>query len=68
MGLVLAVGMNFFSYFFSEKMALSMYNAQQLTPEIESDVVRSRGSNGGTPDAEDGAADAEALGDPRCDA
>jgi heat shock protein HtpX len=33
MGLVLAVGMNFFSYFFSEKMALSMYNAQSLTPE-----------------------------------
>jgi heat shock protein HtpX len=36
MGLVLAVGMNFFSYFFSEKMALSMYNAQQLTPETNS--------------------------------
>ncbi|MEO8098886.1 MAG: zinc metalloprotease HtpX [Acidobacteriota bacterium] len=32
-GLVLAVGMNFFSYFFSEKMALSMYRAQQITPE-----------------------------------
>lgn len=32
-GLVLAVGMNFFSYFFSEKMALSMYRAQPLTPE-----------------------------------
>ncbi len=32
-GLVLAVGMNFFSYFFSEKMALSMYNAHQITPE-----------------------------------
>ncbi len=33
MGLLLAVGMNFFSYFFSEKMALSMYSAQPLTPE-----------------------------------
>jgi heat shock protein HtpX len=33
MGLMLAVGMNFFSYFFSEKMALSMYRAQPLTPE-----------------------------------
>jgi heat shock protein HtpX len=33
MGLVLAIGMNFFSYFFSEKMALSMYDAQPLTPE-----------------------------------
>jgi heat shock protein HtpX len=33
MGLLLAVGMNFFSYFFSEKMALSMYRAQQVTPQ-----------------------------------
>ncbi|MEO5924383.1 MAG: zinc metalloprotease HtpX [Bryobacteraceae bacterium] len=33
MGLLLAVGMNFFSYFFSEKMALSMYRAQPLTAE-----------------------------------
>ena len=32
-GLVLAIGMNAFSYFFSEKMALSMYQAQPLTPE-----------------------------------
>ena len=31
-GLMLAIGMNFFSYFFSEKMALSMYRAQPLTP------------------------------------
>ncbi len=33
MGLGLAVVMNFFSYFFSEKMALSMYRAQPLTSE-----------------------------------
>lgn len=33
LGLLLAVGMNFFSYFFSEKMALSMYSAQPVTPE-----------------------------------
>ncbi len=33
MGLVLAVGMNFFSYFYSDKMALSMYRAQPVTPE-----------------------------------
>jgi heat shock protein HtpX len=33
MGLLLAVGMNFFSYFFSDKMALSMYSAQPITPE-----------------------------------
>ncbi len=32
-GLGLAVAMNFFSYFFSDKMALSMYSAQPLTPE-----------------------------------
>jgi len=32
-GLLLAVGMNFFSYFFSEKMALSMYRAQPVTME-----------------------------------
>lgn len=31
MGLILAVAMNFFSYFFSEKMALSMYRAQPVT-------------------------------------
>jgi heat shock protein HtpX len=33
LGLLLAVGMNFFSYFFSEKMALSMYQAQPVTAE-----------------------------------
>jgi heat shock protein HtpX len=32
MGFVLAIGMNFFSYFFSEKIALTMYRAQQVTP------------------------------------
>src|SRR4051812_11089159 len=38
MGFVLAIGMNFFSYFFSEKMALMMYRAQPVTatenPEV----------------------------------
>jgi heat shock protein HtpX len=38
LGLLLAVGMNFFSYFFSEKMALSMYRAQQITPEANPQV------------------------------
>jgi len=33
LGLLMAVGMNFFSYFFSEKMALSMYRAQPVTAE-----------------------------------
>lgn len=32
-GLGLAVAMNFFSYFFSDKMALSMYQAQPVTPK-----------------------------------
>jgi heat shock protein HtpX len=32
MGLVMAVIMNFASYFFSEKIALSMYRAQPVTP------------------------------------
>ncbi len=35
-GLAMAVAINFFSYFFSEKMALSMYHAQSLTPETNS--------------------------------
>jgi heat shock protein HtpX len=32
MGLIMAVGMNFFSYFFSEKIALSMHGARPVTP------------------------------------
>jgi heat shock protein HtpX len=32
-GLGMAVAVNFFSYFFSEKMALSMYRAQPVTPQ-----------------------------------
>jgi heat shock protein HtpX len=32
-GLALAVAMNFFSYFFSDKMVLAAYNAQPVTPE-----------------------------------
>jgi heat shock protein HtpX len=33
LGLVLAVAMNFFSYFFSDKLALMTYAAQPVTPE-----------------------------------
>lgn len=36
--LFIAVAMNFISYFFSEKIALSMYSAQPVTPEQNSDV------------------------------
>jgi heat shock protein HtpX len=37
-GLLLAVGMNFFSYFFSEKIALMSYRAQPVTPQQNPDV------------------------------
>jgi heat shock protein HtpX len=40
-GLALAVAMNFFSYFFSDKMALAMYSAQPVT-ETENDGVYRR--------------------------
>ncbi len=36
--LVIAIGMNFFSYFFSDKMALSYYSAQPVTPEENPEV------------------------------
>jgi heat shock protein HtpX len=36
--LVIAVGLNFFSYFFSDKMALAMYSAQPVTPQENPDV------------------------------
>src|SRR5579883_1137619 len=37
-GLAMAVAMNFFSYFFSERLALMSYNAQPVTPEQNADV------------------------------
>ena len=39
-GLVMAVIMNFGSYFFSERIALAMYNAQPVTPADNPDVYR----------------------------
>ena len=36
--LAIAVAMNFFGYFFSDKMALSMYSAQPVTPHENPDV------------------------------
>jgi heat shock protein HtpX len=38
--LLIAVAMNFISYFFSEKIALSMYSAQPVTPEQNPYVYR----------------------------
>src|SRR5450756_1075035 len=38
MGLMLAVVMNFASYFFSDKIALASYSAQPVTPEQNSEV------------------------------
>ncbi|HEV2200718.1 MAG TPA: zinc metalloprotease HtpX [Bryobacteraceae bacterium] len=37
-GLVIAVGMNFFSYFFSDKLALMSYSAQPVTPEENPEI------------------------------
>lgn len=37
-GLVLAILMNFFSYFFSDKIALATYSAQPLTPEENASI------------------------------
>src|SRR5512140_251540 len=39
-GLAFAVAMNFFSYFFSDKIALSMYSAQPLTESENYDAYR----------------------------
>ena len=36
--LAIAVFMNFFGYFFSDKMALAMYSAKPVTPAENSDV------------------------------
>jgi heat shock protein HtpX len=38
MALALAVAMNFFGYYFSDKMALSMYSAEPVTPSEHPDV------------------------------
>lgn len=39
-GLMFAVAMNFVSYFFSEKIALSMYSAQPVTPTENAHIYR----------------------------
>ena len=42
-GLVVAVGLNFFSYFFSEKMALAMYRARRVSPAENPEIYRRLG-------------------------
>ncbi len=37
-GLILALAMNFFSYFFSDKLALATYSAQPVTPDQNPEV------------------------------
>jgi heat shock protein HtpX len=37
-GLLIAIGLNFFSYFFSDKLALATYSAQPVTPEQNANV------------------------------
>jgi heat shock protein HtpX len=37
-GLIIAIGMNFFSYFFSERLSLMMYQAQPVTPQENPEV------------------------------
>ena len=61
-GLLLAVGTNFFSYFFSERLTLMTYSAEPVTPEDHPDVY-ARVYPWSKPDATNGAADAEALAD-----
>jgi len=39
-GLVIAIGMNFFSYFFSDKLALMSYSAQPVTPQENPEVYQ----------------------------
>jgi heat shock protein HtpX len=40
LGLMLAVGLNFFSYFFSDKLALKMYRARPVGPSENAEVYR----------------------------
>ena len=42
-GLLIAVGLNFFSYFYSDKMALRMYRAQPVSPTEHPDIYRRLG-------------------------
>ena len=39
-GLLIAVGMNFFSYFFSDKLALMSYSAQPVSPQDNPEIYK----------------------------
>lgn len=43
LGLVIAIGINFFSYFFSEKLALAAYRAQPVSPTENPEIYRRLG-------------------------
>ena len=43
---ILAVGMNFFSYWFSDKIVLKMYGAQEVTPGGRPPAAPDRGGTG----------------------
>ena len=45
-GLMFCHGLNFFSYFFSEKLALMTYSAQPVTPEQNHVFMRARPDRG----------------------
>jgi len=50
--LIIAAGMNFFSYWFSDKIVLRMYRAQEVTPQQSPDLyemVATLARNGGLP-------------------
>ena len=62
---MLAVVMNFASYFFSDKIALATYSAQPVTPEQNPEVYRRGLPAGPKLSPADGPADAQAVADPR---
>ena len=61
LALVVALGMNFFSYWFSDKLVLKMYNAQEVD-ETSGAAVRAHGARAGRPGPDP---DAQGLPDRR---
>ena len=59
--LIIAIAMNFFGYFFSDKMALAMYQARPVTPTENQRCVRAGVSHRAKPHAAHEPADAEIV-------